>query len=185
MNKALLASILDIIWPANLPSDMKVFAILDGARDARISYQVDSTFCEHDCLYAGSLPLALQRAAPYLVQIDRDDALSRWIVENGWRNSWCVFARCDLGFRNIRKHVRRLLRVKDERGNRLVFRFYDPRVLRVYLPTCTASELAAVFGPVKSFVMEADGSAPEAIEMTFDGRELITVVTSLMPALEA
>jgi hypothetical protein len=35
---------------------------------------------------------------------------------------------------------RRFLRVKDEDG--LVFRFYDPRVMRVYLPTCAAGELA-------------------------------------------
>lgn len=184
MNKAMRENILNAIWPANLPSDMRVFAILDGARDDRISYEVDGTFCEHDCLYAGNLPLALQRAAPYLVQLDRDDRLARWIIENGWGKSWCVFARCDLGLKSLRRHLRGLLRVKDERGNRLVFRYYDPRVLRIYLPTCTASELSTIFGPVQSFVMEAaDGF--EALEMTFNGRQLARSATVLADAVQA
>jgi hypothetical protein len=32
----------------------------------------------------------------------------------------------------------------------LLFRYYDPRVLRVYLPSCRPSELETVFGPVVS-----------------------------------
>lgn len=184
MNKAMRESVSDAIWPAKLPSDVKVFAILDGAQDDRISYEVDSTFCEHDCLYAGNLPVALQRAAPYLVQLERDDRLARWLIENGWGRSWGLFARCDIGLKTLRKHLRGLLRVKDERGNRLVFRYYDPRVLRVYLPTCTASELRSVFGPVHSFVMEADGGF-QAIEMKFDGREVVTSATELADAVQA
>ena len=39
-------------------------------------------------------------------------------------------------------------------GERVYFRFYDPRVLRVYLPTCSSSELKGVFGPVGRFVVE-------------------------------
>ena len=34
------------------------------------------------------------------------------------------------------------------------FRYYDPRVLRVYLPTCNARELQTVFGPVLRYLVE-------------------------------
>src|SRR5439155_1286760 len=34
------------------------------------------------------------------------------------------------------------------------FRFYDPRVLRIYLPTCNAAEQQFVFGPVLRFLCE-------------------------------
>ena len=47
----------------------------------------------------------------------------------------------------------------DERGVRMLFRFYDPRVLRTYLPTCVSDELNQVFGPVEYFVTEAEESA--------------------------
>jgi hypothetical protein len=44
--------------------------------------------------------------------------------------------------------------VYDEEGSYLYFRYYDPRVLRVYLPTCNESELGAVFGPIEFFLLE-------------------------------
>jgi hypothetical protein len=46
--------------------------------------------------------------------------------------------------------------VRDPSGNRLVFRYYDPRVLRVYLPTCYIGELGTVFGPINRFWTESD-----------------------------
>jgi hypothetical protein len=32
-----------------------------------------------------------------------------------------------------------------------LFRFYDPRVLRAFLPVCKSSELVQFFGPVAAF----------------------------------
>ena len=43
----------------------------------------------------------------------------------------------------------------------MLFRFYDPRVMRMYLPTCTAEELAIVFGPVGAYLLE--GQDPKAL----------------------
>jgi hypothetical protein len=56
----------------------------------------------------------------------------------------------------LRRHLRRLLLVKDTGGRRLVFRYYDPRVLRKYLPTCFPAELEEMFGPIERFWMEAE-----------------------------
>jgi hypothetical protein len=44
--------------------------------------------------------------------------------------------------------------VYDPQGKPLYFRYYDPRVFRIYLPTCNESELKIVFGPVNSFYVE-------------------------------
>jgi hypothetical protein len=89
----------------------------------------------------------------------------------GWGNSWCVFLRLR-DARNLRHHLRGLLRVRDESGRVLVFRYYDPRVLRAYLPTCTTAELAAVYGPIQSFLVESAGGE-QLIEFEFDGHRLI------------
>ena len=45
----------------------------------------------------------------------------------------------------------------DETGCPLCFRYYDPRVLATYLPTCNAEELATVFGLVSSYLVEEAG----------------------------
>ena len=53
-------------------------------------------------------------------------------------------------------------------GKRLLFRYYDPRVLRVFLPTCTPAELAGFFGPIRGYLLEA--GAPETLlRFGFDG----------------
>ena len=43
------------------------------------------------------------------------------------------------------------------------------------LPTCTAIELEAIFGPVASFLVEHEDEADKVLEYTFDGQGLIRV----------
>jgi hypothetical protein len=62
--------------------------------------------------------------------------------------------------------------VRDPAGKRLMFRYYDPRVLRVYLPTCTAAELRAIFGLVERFWME-DEQSDRVLEFGFDRLQLV------------
>jgi len=45
--------------------------------------------------------------------------------------------------------------VQDAKGKDMYFRFYDPRVLRVFLPTCTPEELSDFFGPIAGFLIES------------------------------
>ena len=63
----------------------------------------------------------------------------------------------------MRKH-RRFLLVKAEDGEELYFRSYDPRVLRVFVPTCTPEEARTFFGPIRAFLVEAN--EPETL-LTF------------------
>jgi len=82
-----------------------------------------------------------------------------------------VFLKSGSSLPRLRKHLREFLVVRDAAGRRLVFRYYDPRVLRVYLPTCTTDELRTVFGPIDTFWMEGEDPA-EMVEFVFDGRKL-------------
>jgi hypothetical protein len=111
---------------------------------------------EYSCLYAGDLSPRLQAAAPYLVHLAPGARFTGELLELGWGNSWGFFTIVppDVTLQAHRRHLRTLLRVKDEEGRILVFRFYDPRVLRVYLPTCTEKEAALFFGPVPQIVVE-------------------------------
>ena len=61
--------------------------------------------------------------------------------------------------------------VQDEGGQEYFFRYYDPRVLRKYLPTCTPEEVRSFFGPVRSFI--AENNAPALAEMAARFREAI------------
>lgn len=163
--------IIQTLWPARTPRWSKVCAVLDCARDERIFTAVERCHLDKSCLYAGRIPWVLQRAAPHLVVLDPADAFTHFLVDEGWGDSWGIYLRTELPMLDVRRHLRSFLRVRDEAGKYLIFRWYDPRVLRVYLPTCLAPELRAVFGPVEAFYCE--GTSPSRlVEYRFDQMEL-------------
>lgn len=141
------------LWPNGPRAD--IWAIVDAAQDQKVYWTLTNSFLQHCCLFAGKLPQALEMAAPYLVQLDPEDKLTTFLAENMGRNLG-IFLRCDGSLNEVRKHLRSFLTVKDMRGQKMLFRYYDPRIMRVYLPTCTSAELQTVFGPIKTYWTESD-----------------------------
>jgi hypothetical protein len=149
-------SIENLFWPDGFNRDM--WMIVDGARDPHVYSSLLGSYLQYSCLYAGDLPHQLEAAAPYLVQLEFEDRYTRRLIDDAWGNSWGVFLRCDETIERLRRHLRQFLKVQDWRGRSMVFRYYDPRVLRVYLPTCNNEEMRTVFGPIKSFYMEDENA---------------------------
>jgi hypothetical protein len=151
-------ALVDHLWPhGDHPDEPQVHAVVDTARDPRIIGLLDATGLERCCLFAGPLSPALRAAAPHLVHLAPDVRFTRDWLQHGWGRSWGVLtiAPPDVTLQQLRQHLRTLLRVRDETGRTLMFRFYDPRVLSAYLPTCTATETQQLFGPVHQFVCES------------------------------
>ena len=134
------------------------FAVLDGASVPGLLEKLEQWQPEFVCLYRGELKPDLAEVAPYLVQLEPGTEITEWILSKGWGNHWGIFAIAEADLQAMRQHLRRFLTVYDEKGKPLLFRFYDPRVMRAYLPTCNAEELAAIFGPVTTYVLEDESS---------------------------
>jgi hypothetical protein len=64
---------------------------------------------------------------------------------------WGVFAMSKGTVAELRQHLRRFLVVELPDGERWKFRFYDPRILPIYLSHCEEWELRKFFGPVRGF----------------------------------
>jgi hypothetical protein len=149
-----LARVEEMLWPDGPNHD--VWMIVDGARTIEIFRLLLACHLEYSCLYSGPLAPELEIAAPYLVQLDHGYRDTHRLIRQAWSNSWGVFLKSGTSLKKLRRHLREFLIVQDAGGNRLVFRYYDPRVLRVYLPTCTAGELRTFFGPIESFWAEEE-----------------------------
>jgi len=134
--------------------EMNVFAVLDGASIPDLLNQLHEQQPEHVCLYRGELEPDMAEVAPYLVKVEPDTDFTDWLIEKGWGKHWGVFALSHESLSALRRHFRKFLVVYDPENKPIYFRFYDPRVLRIYLPTCNAEELATVFGPVESYLLE-------------------------------
>jgi len=146
-------------WPRAAGRD--AWMIVDGARDRSIYGALLDSYLNYSCLYHGEISPELELAAPYLVQLEYDDSYSIKLIERAWGNSWGVFLKCDSSMDALRRHLRTLLTVRDQKGSLLLFRYYDPRVLRVYLPTCWEDELRTVYGPIDRFWVEDE--SPETM----------------------
>jgi hypothetical protein len=166
MSLETMKEIVDALWAE---AGAGLYAVLDAARDPVVLAKVLTSDVQSICLYEGSISHELAAVAPYLVKLRRGDALTTWLVEEGWGKSWGVFARSAQEMENVRRHFRRLLRVKDESGRTLLFRYYDPRVLRVYLPTCNEKDTPAVFGPLSAYLVEGEGGRSMNVYTNVDG----------------
>jgi len=137
-------------------AEASVYAVLDGASIEGLLPALREDGPEHCCLYSGELEPDVEEAAPYLVRLDRGSPFTHWLIAEGWGKHWGIFALAKADLRAMRKHFRTFLMVRSPEGQPLYFRYYDPRVLRVYLPTCNAMELEAVFGLVLAYLAEAE-----------------------------
>jgi len=134
------------------------YAVLDGAMIPDLLSKLYEYRPEYECLYRGELAPDIAEVAPYLVQIESGSHFTNWILEHGWGKNWGIFSTSAANLRQMRRHFRTFLIVHDEGGTPLYFRYYDPRVLRVYLPTCNAEELREMFGSIISYVLEDEDS---------------------------
>jgi hypothetical protein len=133
-----------------------LYAILDAARTFDIPFRLRSAKVEHDCLYRGRNAEVLWHVAPYLVRCEQEAEFGRWMIEEGWGESWGIYLTSTVGLEGLCEHFRQFLLVNTDDDRELYFRFYDPRVLRAFLPTCTLGEVHQLFGPVSCYLMEAE-----------------------------
>jgi hypothetical protein len=127
-----------------------LYAVLDACDEPRVPALVRDLGPELAVsLYRGPAEEDLAAIAPYLVQVT--PALLRWLGETLWTDPWGIFAVSESPIDELRTHFRKFLLVDAPDGDQWYFRFYDPRVLARFLPTCDATQLIAFFGPVASF----------------------------------
>lgn len=157
-----------LLWPPG-QKPLSVWAVLDGARDPAVYAALLESRLEFRCLYEGRLHRDLERAAPQLVELLPGHRLTQRLLGPAWGQAWGVFLRIE-DASNLRHHLRKLLKVKTEDGRTLLFRWYDPRVLRVYAPTCTAAEWRQFNGPITQWLLEnGDRASALTLASTGDG----------------
>src|SRR5215467_2929919 len=158
--------------------DSNVFAALDGASVPELLSKLYGLLPEFECILRVDLEPDMAEVAPYLVQLYPNSEFTKWVVTHGWGQHWGIFVVSGADFRALRNHFRSLLTVYDVTGKPMLFRYYDPRVMRSYLPTCDAAELATVFGPAANYIME-DSDPWSLLRFSLDSGALLKDVSPL------
>lgn len=139
-----------------------LYCILDAARDPQIYPRLRALAASVPVmpLYQGAAAVEMAAVAPYLVYLGDRTEVFDWIFDAGWGRGWGIFVWSPQIADGLRAHFRKLTLVRTEQNARLWFRFYDPRVLRAFLPTCDAGQLREMFGSIQCLMAEdADGAA--------------------------
>jgi hypothetical protein len=131
-----------------------LYALLDAACEPSVLKVLFESKEPYQSLFEGPQGMQLAHFAPYLVQLPQKSPLIETLVQQGWGKNWGIYLTCPEPLETLRRHFRHFLTVQMPDRTQVYFRFYDPRVLRLFLPTCTAQEISLLFGPIKYYIME-------------------------------
>lgn len=134
-----------------------LYAILDACVDAEIMKKAhacgDTTA---KCLFHGTRLEEYYAVAPYLFHVNA--GLLEWVLKSFSGHPWGLFILTKGSMVEIFAHAQRFLAVLLPNSATWFFRYYDPRILGVYLSSCTADELRMFFGPVRAYAV-SEGSS--------------------------
>lgn len=129
----------------------RVYGVIDAAQDIDFVADLKARGYQLTSLFVGPDAWQLLGVAPYLfVANPNAEALADW--DQRFAASIGVLIVSSAPVEQVFAHLRSIFIVQDESGGEFFFRFYDPRVLKTYLPTCTNDELSTVFGPIDAFI---------------------------------
>lgn len=153
---------LNLPWPFCL-GEGPLWAILDAASIPGLLGLFQQSQTPQLCLYTGSLNADLASAAPYIARIDQPSPLADRLFLELWDRHPGIYFFADADLHALRRHFRQFTIVYAPGAKPVYFRFYDPRVLRTYLPTCSTPQLRRFFGPVRRFLCEDQKPATSTI----------------------
>jgi pSer/pThr/pTyr-binding forkhead associated (FHA) protein len=131
-----------------------LYAVLDAALEPDVLKVLFESKEQYQSLFEGSRGAQLVHFSPYLVRLPAESPFLTTLIEKGWGKSWGVFVTCAEPLAALRQHFRHFLMVQMPDKKQVYFRFYDPRVLRIFLPTCSAEQISLLFGPIQYYIME-------------------------------
>lgn len=102
-------------------------------------------------LFSGTAKEQYWQVAPYLFHLDPE--LLDWTIAKLWKEPWGIFIITKATFEDIRVHLKKFLLAQLPDGKVWYFRYYDPRILKAYLPACNPWELQKFFGPIRAFAI--------------------------------
>lgn len=118
--------------PDPLPS-LRTFAILDAAKVTNLPELLERSDLEHRCLFKGQAYDDLKNVAPWIVQLEPDNAFTRHLFTRSdadwhiWDAAPGIYLRSQKSLDLIWRHFRKFTRIQDEQGKWYYFRLWEPR----------------------------------------------------------
>jgi Domain of unknown function (DUF4123) len=135
-----------------------LYAIVDSAKNEEVFKYLLTDNVTYRSLFEGKMDIKLFGVSGFLIECKKDSKLFNWLTTEAWGTSCSIFFISKAPFDEVFSHFQKFIRVYLEDDDVVYFRYYDPRVLRIYLPTCNSKEISTFFGEIKSFFVESENT---------------------------
>ena len=142
-----------------------LFGLLDLARDGGVTRSLQSMKLRWQPVFEHGQSIQPFSHAPCLIEFGQVNDASRQaeiqsfleeILHLGWGKRWGVFFTSHSSLDDVTTHFYNFLLVRGKDPQTFHLRFYDPRILRAFLPACEPQEVEVVFGPIVSYLLESE-----------------------------
>ena len=160
-------------------SELPNYVLLDGALWGMELKKAKRENNLHRSLYEGKMAESLAKSAPYLFEVEAGGKFEQWIKTLDSVERRVTWLQSSATLDELRKHLRRFLRMKKEDGSMIYCRFYDPLVLHTLLPNLTEEQRKEFFKEINYIYME-DKKIEERVRYYLtEEYELITIKEEL------
>lgn len=124
------------------------YALVDSTRHEQL-YNYITEHAVYQCLYSDIEAIRLARYAPYCIDLDRSPAfISHWFAHagQGWSLHWGWLFQSRLSLVELQHHFKKISHIQLPNKQQLLWRFYDPRVLKKTLPGLSHAQTSDAFG---------------------------------------
>lgn len=149
---------------SSLQTISKSYLLLDGAQiDGLIArlYALEDAPAVHP-LYLQTVYEALADVGPMLVLLNPNSELAQ-VFNQQWRLTAGVWLESDAQEDELVEHLRSLIHARIDDSLTVLLRYYDPRIMRLWLGPLKAEERDALLGPISLVRLPDDQGADELL----------------------
>ncbi|MBS1826762.1 MAG: DUF4123 domain-containing protein [Acidobacteria bacterium] len=148
---------------ASLASSGRLFAIVDACGNPAVLPRVNANPGQAICLAESRVREQAPDAVPFLFRVDA--GILDW-VKGFWTEPWGIFVATEIDPMSLYSHLANFLVVELPGNKKRAFRYYDPRLLKAFLQSCTPDQLRTFFGPIRGFGVPSGDEVQFLVEDT-------------------
>lgn len=146
-----------MLQPGSLQKSGRMFLLVDGAKIDNLAQVVytwsPDALC--DSLYRSTELAEFSDISPWLVEAQSDSALGQKCFEEWQHLGSAIVLQANCTFDDLMTHLRGLLKATLASGDEVIFRFYDPEILRNLLSEDTVgNDRTRLMGPCMTVAIQ-------------------------------
>lgn len=152
-----------------------LYAMVDATREPfLVRPMLEAMSKDVACLFKGLATEAFGDRTAWVAKINEGEWILDWLIEDGWGVRLASYIASPLPLEPLMTHLRRFTKVEGPDGRQHFFRFYDPRVMRQYLPVFDDRQHARWFAGIAACLIEDDRDPRRLLRLTSEGGRCVT-----------